>query len=79
RGSATTRRVPRQIADRIVSHRDEAEELLPILRIALRSVRPAERAAALGALARAMRENDQLRVLATRLVPELVVSEQVSS
>ncbi|MGE3542826.1 MAG: hypothetical protein AB7L28_02810, partial [Kofleriaceae bacterium] len=57
RGSATKRRVPRQIAERIVSHRDEAEELLPILRIALRSVRPAERAAALGALARAMREN----------------------
>ncbi|MGE0549141.1 MAG: hypothetical protein AB7O24_18645 [Kofleriaceae bacterium] len=79
RGNATKRRVPRQIAERIVSHTDEAEQLLPILRVALRSVRPAERASALGALARVLRDNEQLRLLATRLVPELVVSEHVST
>jgi hypothetical protein len=79
RGSTTKRQVPRQIAERIATHPAEAEELLPILRVALRSVRPTERAAALGALARALRDSAELRALATRLVPELVVSDQVST
>jgi hypothetical protein len=79
RGAAAKQRVPRQIAERIASHPAEAEELLPILRVALRSVRPAERGAALAALARALTSNGELRALAQRLVPELVVTELVSA
>lgn len=79
RGSTTKRRVPRQIAERIASHPDEAPELLPILRLALRSVRPAERATALAALVRAVHADAALRALARELIPELEVSEQVTS
>ncbi|MDQ3337532.1 MAG: hypothetical protein M4D80_20405 [Myxococcota bacterium] len=79
RGSNAKRRVPRQIAERIATHPDEAAQLLPILSVALRSVRPAERAAALGALARAARENPALRALATQLIPELEITELVSA
>jgi hypothetical protein len=78
-GSATKRRVPRAIAERIASHPDEAAELLPILRLALRSVRPAERAAALTALARAAQASPTLRELAHELIPELTLTEQVTS
>lgn len=79
RGSVTKRRVPRQIAERIASHPDEAPELLPILRIALRSVRPAERATALAALARAVHADASLRALAREMIPELEVSDQVTA
>jgi hypothetical protein len=79
RGSTTKRRVPRQIAERIASHPDEAADLLPILRLALRSVRPAERAGAIAALARALHADAELRALAHEIIPELTVTEQVSS
>ena len=78
RGSSAKRRVPRQIAERIATHPTEAEELLPILRVALRSVRPPERATALAALARALRDNVELRGLAARLIPELTTTELIS-
>jgi hypothetical protein len=79
RGSTTKRRVPRQIAERIASHPDEAADLLPILRLALRSVRPAERAGAIAALARVLHADAELRALAHEIIPELTVTEQVSS
>lgn len=79
RGSATKRRVPRQIAERIASHPDEAPELLPILRLALRSVRAPERATAIAALARALHADASLRALAREMIPELEVSDQVTS
>jgi hypothetical protein len=79
RGATAKQRVPKQIAERIASHPAEAEELLPILRVALRSVRPAERGAALAALARVLTSNAELRALAQRLVPELTVTELVSA
>jgi hypothetical protein len=78
-GSAAKARVPRQIADRIAAHPDEARELLPVLGYALRSVRPAERALALGSLARAARGNAGLAELAHQALPELTISGQVSS
>jgi hypothetical protein len=78
-GSAVKARVPREIADRIAAHPDEAAALLPVLGHALRSVRPAERALALGALARAARKTPGLAELAHRMLPELTLSAQVSS
>lgn len=78
-GSAVKARVPREIADRIAAHPDEADALLPVLGYALRSVRPAERALALGALARAARTTPGLAALAHQVLPELTLSTQVSS
>jgi hypothetical protein len=78
-GAAVKARVPRQIAERIAAHPDEAAELLPVLGYALRSVRPAERALALGALARAARANPALAHQAHQALPELTLSAQVSA
>jgi predicted DNA-binding WGR domain protein len=78
-GSRVKAQVPRQIADRIAAHPDEAAALLPVLGHALRSVRPAERALALGALARAARARPALAQLAHQVLPELTLSAQVSS
>jgi len=50
-----------------------------VLGHALRSVRPAERALALGALARAARKTPGLADLVHRMLPELTLSAQVSS
>ena len=79
RGSNAKRRVPRQIAERIATHPDEAAQLLPILSVALRSVRPAERALGLAALVQAVRGDDALRALAKDLLPELTVTDQVTA
>lgn len=78
-GSRVKAAVPRQIAERIAAHPDEAGALLPVLGHALRSVRPAERAQALGALARAARAQPALAELAHQVLPELTLSAQVSS
>lgn len=77
RGSAAKAKVPRQIAERLVAHPEEAEQLLPVLGLALRSVRPAERALAMGALARAVRGSAALAARALAILPELSISEQV--
>jgi len=79
RGSDVKRRVPRAIAERIASHPEEAAQLLPILRLALRSVRVPERATALAAIARAVHANAELRAMAHELIPELTVTEQITS
>lgn len=79
RGANAKRRSAKQLAERVLSHPAEAEVLLPILRVALRSVRPPERASALAALARAVTRDPALRALAARLVPELTVTELVSA
>jgi hypothetical protein len=79
RGSRTKAAVPRAIAERVASHPADARTLLPLLAIALRSVRAPVRAAALAALARAIRGNAELRGVARELVPELVVDEAVSA
>jgi hypothetical protein len=77
RGSAAKARVPRQLAERLAAHPEEAETLLPVLGLALRSVRPAERALAMGALARAVRADAALAARAQQLLPELTISDQV--
>jgi hypothetical protein len=79
RGSTVKRRVPRAIADRVAAHPDEADALLPVLGLALRSVRAPERAAALAALARAIHRDPALRERARTHLPELTITGEVSS
>jgi predicted DNA-binding WGR domain protein len=79
RGGVAKRRVPRAIADRIVSHPEEAPAFLPILGFALRSVRPAERLTALASLARAVTASPALLELASKHIPEVVFRGQVTA
>jgi hypothetical protein len=79
RGGATKRRVPGEIAERIASHPDEAPKLLPILGVALRSVRPTERTVALASLTRAVLRNDALRGLVHEHLPEISFSHRVTA
>lgn len=78
RGSGAKQSMLRRLADRAAERPDEADRLLPVLSIALRSVRPAERAGALAALTRAAVVHDALRAAVARYVPELSISEQVA-
>ena len=71
RGSRAKRTALRQVSDRVVSAPDEADDLLPLMRIALRSVRAAERRAGLGAVCRAAFQSPALRDAVGRHLPEL--------
>ncbi|WP_437723993.1 hypothetical protein [Sorangium sp. So ce861] len=75
-GARDKRAVVRQIADRVVARPGEADALLPLLGVALRSVRPPERRAALGALARAAFRAPALRDAIARRLPELRLFER---
>ncbi|HVH45490.1 MAG TPA: hypothetical protein VM925_24220, partial [Labilithrix sp.] len=61
RGATTKQSMLRRIADRAAEHPTEAERLLPVLSIALRSVRLPERVGALTALTRAAIAHESLR------------------
>ena len=71
RGARAKPRVAAQLADRIVAREGEATALLPLLGLALRSVRPPERRAALAALARAAHARPSLAGLVASALPEL--------
>ncbi|HEY4117895.1 MAG TPA: hypothetical protein VGM56_08570 [Byssovorax sp.] len=71
RGSRDKRLALSQISDRIAQKPAEAEALLPLLAIALRSVRETERRAALAAVARAAFRAPALKDALERAVPEL--------
>jgi hypothetical protein len=71
RGSRDKRAVIEQIADRIIDKPAEVEALLPLLGVALRSVREPERRAALAALARAAFERPALRAAISMQLPDL--------
>jgi alkylhydroperoxidase family enzyme len=71
RGSRSKRAALRQIADRIVTRPGEAEATLPLLGVALRSVRPPERRAALAAIAQAAFRAPALRQAIALRLPEL--------
>jgi hypothetical protein len=76
RGSRDKRAVIEQIADRIIERPAEAEALLPLLGVALRSVREPERRAALAALARAAFERPALRMAISAKLPELKLFDE---
>jgi len=71
RGSRSKRRALSQVAARVARHPDQAESLLPLLGIALRSVRPPERLAALAAVASAAARTPALLDALARTLPEI--------
>ena len=79
RGSRTRRRVAKQVANRAVHDAAHSAELLPLLGHVLRSVRPAEQAAALAQLTRAATRDPKLREQISKELSELkFVGEEVS-
>ena len=60
-----------QLVRRLGRHPGEAEALLPILAVALRSVRGPEWRAGLTGLVRAVERNSDLQPLVARIFPEL--------
>jgi hypothetical protein len=79
RGGDVKRDVLRAIADRVAAHPDEADALLPLLGLALRSVRAPERAFGLAAIARAAVAQPALRDSAARHLPELTLGTAVTA
>jgi hypothetical protein len=79
RGAAAKQTILRRIADRVASRPEEADRLLPVLSLALRSVRAPERTAALLAVARAALSDGSLRDAVARHFPDVVIDQRVSA
>ncbi|MBK8256334.1 MAG: hypothetical protein IPK82_27155 [Polyangiaceae bacterium] len=77
RGSRTKRRALGQVAHEVASHPEKADELLPLLGVALRSVRPPERRAAVSAVAQAAANSPALTAAITRRLPEIIIKPEV--
>ncbi len=75
RGGRAKARVARQVAERLVQAPAEAPQLLPLLSVALRSVRPPERSAALAALTRAATIAPALWAQVHAALPEFTVPQ----
>lgn len=73
RGGKSKRAALRQIAERVARRPADAGSLLPLLGLALRSVRPPERRAALAAVARAAFQEPALRAAIARYLPEIAL------
>ena len=73
RGGRAKRAALNQIADRVARRPAEAESLLPLLAVALRSVRAPERRTALAAVTRAALREPALRGALARVLPELKI------
>lgn len=73
RGGKSRRAALRQIAERVARRPADASSLLPLLGLALRSVRPAERRTALAAVGRAAFLTPALRAAIARELPELTL------
>lgn len=71
RGSRAKQRAITQVARAVADEPAKADELLPLLAVALRSVRAPERRGALAAMAQAVAKNPSLASAVTRHVPEL--------
>ncbi|MDP1828704.1 MAG: hypothetical protein Q8L48_35900 [Archangium sp.] len=71
RGSRAKRHAARQVADRMVQKPEEAQGLVKLLGYTLRSVRHAERRAALAQVVRAATRDSTLKELLSRELPEL--------
>lgn len=79
RGGKAKPEVARQIARRIVEKPGETAELLPLLAIALRSLRQPERRAALAALVRAAESRPELGAQLAARFPELVILDDAAT
>jgi hypothetical protein len=71
RGNRARRHAARQVADRLISKKEEREALVRLLGFTLRSVRATERRAALAQLVRAATVDTELKALLTTELPEL--------
>jgi hypothetical protein len=78
RGARVKRCVLDQISERLAERPDEADLLLPILAVALRSARAAERRAALASVARAARRAPALAPALARHIPELRLAAEAA-
>jgi hypothetical protein len=79
RGGATKQTMLRRIAERAAERPEEADRLLPVLALALRSVRAPERTGALLALARAAVASEALRAAVAAHFPEIVIDARISA
>jgi hypothetical protein len=79
RGGRAKPLVARQISRRIADHPAEADDLLPLLGIALRSLRQPERRAGLAALVRAAETRPGLRAQIQRHLPELHILDDAGT
>jgi hypothetical protein len=79
RGGRAKRAALNQIAERVARRPAEAEALLPLLAIALRSVRVPERRTALAAVARAALREPALQGAIARALPELKLSAEAAA
>lgn len=70
----------RQISDAVREHPEAAEQLLPVLAVAIRSVRPPEARAGLAAIVGAVEARPELAELVAKVLPELqLVPAEVKS
>lgn len=74
RGGRAKLKALRQISEAIAQHPQRAEQLIPVLAVAIRSVRPAEARAGLSALLTAVAVQPQLETLLAGFLPELKLS-----
>jgi hypothetical protein len=79
RGGKAKPQVAHQIARRVVDQPHEAAELLPLLGIALRSLRQPEKRAALAALVRAAERRPALRAQIAERLPELAILDDAAT
>jgi hypothetical protein len=78
RGSRAKQKAITQVARAVADDPTRSDDLLPLLAVALRSVRAPERRGALAAVVQAMAKNPALATAVRRHVPELVVALEVS-
>jgi hypothetical protein len=71
RGGRAKLKALRQISEAMAEHPDSAERLVPVLSVAIRSVRPAEVRAGLAAILTAVAEQPSLEAILERALPEL--------
>lgn len=74
RGSGSKRRVLQQLAEQTIARESDADALFPLLGIALRSVRPAERRSALAQVVRAVAARPALAEVVAKHLPELSIA-----
>lgn len=79
RGGKSKRAALRQIAERVARRPADAASLLPLLGLALRSVRVTERRSALAAVARAAFQEPALRAAIARDLPEIALESEVAA
>ncbi len=73
RGSRAKQRALTQLGERLESQPQQADELLPLLSLALRSVRETERRGALSSLVRAAARQPEVREAIARHAPEIEI------